>query len=69
MYTSATLTLEHKREDLIRSAIEGISFNLRYALDILRKYEDTSGQMLVVGGGARSKLWRNILANAYGMEY
>ena len=64
----AGLTLGHKREDLIRSAIEGISFNLRHALDILRKYEDISGQMLVVGGGARSKLWRNILANVYGME-
>lgn len=64
----AGLTLGHKREDLIRSAIEGISFNLRHALDILRKYEDTSRQMLVVGGGAKSKLWRNILANVYGME-
>jgi len=24
--------------------------------------------MLVAGGGAKSKLWRNILANVYGME-
>jgi len=64
----AGLTLGHEREDLIRSAIEGISFNLRHALDILREYEDVSGQMLVVGGGAKSRLWREILANVYGME-
>ena len=53
---------------MIRSAIEGISFNLRYALDILKKYEDISEQMLVVGGGAKNKFWRNILANVYGMK-
>ncbi len=64
----AGLALGHKREDLIRSAVEGISFNLRHALDVLRKYEDISGQMLVVGGGAKSRFWRNILANVYGME-
>jgi len=64
----AGLTLGHRREDLIRAAIEGISFNLRHALDILGKYEAISPQMLVVGGGAKSKLWRNILSNVYGMD-
>jgi xylulokinase len=62
------LTLRHTRSDVIRSAMEGISLNLRYALDILRAYEDTTGEMLMVGGGSKSPLWRYMFANIYGMD-
>ncbi len=58
------LDLGHSQADLIRSALEGIAMNLRLALDELRRLGDTSPELVVVGGGSRSALWRQILADA-----
>lgn len=62
------LTLRNKREDLIRSVMEGIALSLRSALDILLKQVDGAGNMLICGGGSKSKLWRHIFASVYGMQ-
>jgi xylulokinase len=59
------LDLGHTRADLIRAAMEGIALELRTALDALRRMERLSNEMLVVGGGSRSKLWRQIYADVY----
>ena len=58
----------HKREDIARAALEGIALNLRAALDVLKKYVSVSDSMLIVGGGSKSKVWRQIFADAYGMN-
>lgn len=62
------LDLKHTREDLIRSAMEGIALSLRIALDRLREMSPVSGQMLIVGGGGKSQLWRQMFADIYGLE-
>ncbi len=59
------LDLSHTRADLIRAAMEGVALELRIALDALRKLQPISAEMLVVGGGSRSKLWRQIFADVY----
>jgi xylulokinase len=59
------LDLSHTRADLIRAAMEGIALELRIALDALRKLENLQDEMLVVGGGSRSKVWRQIFADVY----
>ncbi|MBQ2727415.1 MAG: FGGY-family carbohydrate kinase [Clostridia bacterium] len=64
----AGLDLMHKREDIARAALEGIALNLRAALDVLKKYVSVSDSMLIVGGGSKSKVWRQIFADAYGMN-
>lgn len=61
------LGLGHTREDLIRAAMEGIALNLRIALDGLRKYAKLEGSMLLCGGGSKSKFWRQVFADAYGL--
>ncbi len=61
------LDLMHKREDIARATLEGIALNLRVALDILRKYVIVGEKMLMVGGGSKSYVWRQIFANVYGM--
>ncbi|MEG0378193.1 MAG: FGGY-family carbohydrate kinase, partial [Eubacterium sp.] len=65
----AGLRLSTTRNDLIRSAMEGVAVNLRIALDILRTYhtEDMS-DMLIVGGGSKSAIWRQIFADTYGLD-
>jgi xylulokinase len=51
--------------NLSRAAFEGATFGLRYALDVLRRNGIVPDEIRLVGGGARSPLWRNIVANVF----
>jgi xylulokinase len=62
------LDLRHTQADIIRAAMEGIAMGLRLALDELRKLTPLSDEILVVGGGSRSNLWRQIYADVYNMK-
>ena len=62
------LDLRHTQADVIRAAMEGIAMGLRLALDVLRKLTRLSGEMVVVGGGSQSKLWRQIYADVYNVD-
>lgn len=59
------LQLEHTQKDLIRATLEGICLNLRMAMDVLSGYTDLSDDMLIVGGGGKSQLWRSLFADIY----
>jgi len=60
------LDLGHTRADLIRAAMEGIAMSLRLALDALRRLTSLADEMVIVGGGGSSGLWRQICADVYG---
>jgi xylulokinase len=62
------LSLSHNRADLIRAAMEGIAFNLRYALDVLKLFNNEISDMLIVGGGSKSELWMQIFADIYNLK-
>ncbi len=62
------LDLKHTRGDLIRATMEGITLGLRLCLDELRRMTPLSDEMLLVGGGSKSALWRRIYADGYGMR-
>lgn len=62
------LTLGHSRGHMGRAVLEGVGFGLRLALDELRKKVKVSDEMLLVGGGGKSPLWRQILADAFGLD-
>ena len=59
------LDLGHTRADLIRAAMEGIAMALRLALDELGKLTRLGHEIVVVGGGNRSPVWRQIYADIY----
>lgn len=61
------LTMTHRREDLIRAVLEGISLNLRVILDAFLQQGASIDAMRVIGGGARSRLWNQIMADVYGV--
>lgn len=61
------LDLIHTRSDVIRATMEGISMGLRSCLDALRGLTSVGDEMLLVGGGSRSALWRQIYADVYKM--
>ena len=59
------LDLGHTRADAIRAAMEGVAMELGKSLDALRKLCPVGDEMVVVGGGGRSPLWRQIHADNY----
>ncbi|WP_163536337.1 xylulokinase [Gracilibacillus sp. YIM 98692] len=58
------LRSENQRGDIMRSVLEGITMNLSIVLDILRKQVDIE-ELLVVGGGAKGAIWRQMMADIY----
>lgn len=61
------LDLAHSRADLVRATLEGVALALRRALDALRALTPVGEEVLVVGGGSRGALWRQIHADVLGM--
>ncbi|MDR7434144.1 MAG: FGGY family carbohydrate kinase [Armatimonadota bacterium] len=59
-------TLGHRLGDLVRSVLEGVAMEIRACLDLLREGSVHVSEIVVVGGGARSSLWNQILADAAG---
>lgn len=55
---------ENTRGDLFRSVLEGVTMNLSICLDILRTQLDIN-EITVVGGGAKGRVWRQMMADIY----
>lgn len=63
------LTLRHKRAHLTRAVLEGVAFGLRDSFDLIQGAGlGTIEQVRVSGGGAKSALWRQILADVFNAE-
>jgi len=56
------LTARHKRADLIRAVIEGVSYSQRDCLDIIEDLGVAVNSVRASGGGAQSAFWRRLLA-------
>ncbi|MFJ3487593.1 xylulokinase [Pseudomonas sp. NPDC090202] len=49
--------------NLCRAVVEGTTFGLRYGLDLLRDSGIKSANIRLIGGGAKSAIWRQIVAD------
>jgi xylulokinase len=47
--------------------MEGVAFNLRHILDCLRGQGINIDAMRLIGGGSKSEVWRQILADIYNL--
>ena len=63
------LTVRHSRAHLTRALLEGVAFGLRDSFELMQA-AGLAGirQVRVTGGGARSPLWRQILADVLDVE-
>ncbi|MFL1514333.1 xylulokinase [Pseudomonas prosekii] len=58
------LTMTNLTEaNLCRAAVEGTTFGLRYGLDLLRQNGLQSRSICLIGGGSKSPVWRQIVAD------
>ncbi len=63
------LTIRHGLAHMTRSVIEGVAFGLRDSFELMKSAGLASiRQVRVSGGGARSALWRQILADVFNAE-
>ncbi len=61
------LSAMHTRGDMIRAVMEGVCYSQADSLSVLRGMGADVDNMLVCGGGAKSPLWRGMLADVYGI--
>ncbi len=62
------ITLRHRKEHFARAVLEGVAYGLRDSLELMRALGLNISQVRASGGGARSELWRQILANVFNSE-
>jgi len=58
--------INHDRRHFARAIMEGIAYSVRHRMEIMEKELGVKiDEVTVVGGGARSALWRRIMADVY----
>jgi xylulokinase len=63
------LTVRHTQPHMTRAVLEGVAFGLRDSFELMKAAGlSTVRQVRVSGGGARSALWRQILADVLNAE-
>jgi xylulokinase len=61
------LTIRHTRAHMFRAVLEGVTMNLRVILDAFRNQGTPIDAMRIIGGGARGRVWNQIMADLYGI--
>ncbi len=61
------LTSRHTRGHLVRAVVEGVTFGMGQMLDLMRGIGIEPSRARIGGGGARSVLWRQMVADVLGV--
>ena len=59
------LTARHGKSEMIRSTLEGITYGMRDSLEIIKGMGVAISEIRLSGGGAHSRLWRQICADVF----
>jgi xylulokinase len=59
------LSAMHKKRDLLRAVMEGVTFSMRDCVEVMRAMRIEVSDMMACGGGGASPLWRQMLADLY----
>ncbi len=62
------LSLRHGRAHLVRSILEGATYAMRDSLEIIQQMQVPVKEVRLSGGGARSRFWRQVQADIYGVK-
>ncbi|AEI40174.1 xylulokinase [Paenibacillus mucilaginosus] len=60
------LNLRHGKAHLTRAVLEGITFGLRDSMELIKESGIAITELRVNGGGARSRFWRQMIADIFG---
>lgn len=62
------MSMNTKREEIVLAVLEGVAFALRDSIEVARSLGIEINTSKLCGGGAKSHLWRRILANVLDIE-
>ncbi len=62
------LTNKHSRGHMARAVMEGVTYSLKESLNILDQLQVPVKEIRVSGGGSKSPLWKQIMADAFGQK-
>lgn len=62
------MTMDTTREDMTQAVLEGVAFGLRDSLEVARSLGVNIGRTKICGGGAKSPLWKKIIANVMNLK-
>ncbi len=62
------MTMDTSREDMTLAVLEGVAFGLRDSLEVAKSLGIQIGRTKICGGGARSPLWKKIIANVMNLK-
>lgn len=57
--------MQHGKPEMARAVLEGVALGLRQILDALREQADGISALRLIGGGGKSTLWRQVLADVF----
>ncbi len=60
------LTAAHSRGHLVRAIMEGVAYSMRESMEIFERLDVPVRRIRAIGGGARSRSWRQIQADVFG---
>lgn len=63
------ITSRHTKGHFARSVMEGVAFSLRQVRELIGKTGggEASGEIVLAGGGAKSRIWRQIFADVFNL--
>lgn len=62
------MSMDTTKEDMLLAVLEGVGFAMRDCIEIARAQGIQIQKSTICGGGAKSKLWRQIIANILNVE-
>lgn len=62
------LRIEHRKQHMDRAIIEGVTFGLLQAFDQIRGLGVDVSQVRLTGGGAKSEIWAQMIADIFNVE-
>lgn len=66
--TFTGMTMDTTREDMTQAVLEGVAFGLRDSLEVARSLGIKIERTKICGGGAKSPLWKKIIANVMNLK-
>ena len=62
------MSMDTTRQEMTQAVLEGVAFGLRDSFEISKKLGINVEKTKICGGGAKSSLWRNIVANVLNVQ-
>ncbi len=62
------LDITHTQGDLYRAVLESVALNLEITVGIFQRMGERIDEIAIIGGGAKGKLWRQIMADIIGTK-